>query len=148
MGAESVSAMSDNRLCVTVGRRPTHGVTIWHRPRLRRLSVRWMPDSNSCGFLLFLHNPFSPFAFHGVFSISQKCLRVTVVFKELHWLPVGLRINHKLLSFSLSCSHGSAPCTRLSWFRSTLQPAVFALHRSPGYYDNTLNNNNNTNEHL
>ena len=29
--------------------------------------------------------------------------------KELHWLPINLRINHKILSLTHNCIHGKAP---------------------------------------
>ena len=33
IGAKAESAVSGNRLGVTIWRRPTHSMTIWHRPR-------------------------------------------------------------------------------------------------------------------
>ena len=44
-----------------------------------------------------------------IVSRSKKSDHITPVLKELHWLPVKERIDHKLLTLAYSCMEGTAP---------------------------------------
>lgn len=73
---------------------------------------------------------------------STRSTHTTPLLKELHWLPVKLRIEFKLLCHVHSCVHGTAP-----QYLSELLPLhrpVRSLRSSsrllvslPGYHDNT-----------
>jgi len=43
-----------------------------------------------------------------VFKAGKRC-HITPLLKELHWLPVKLRIEYKLLTLTFKCIHGGAP---------------------------------------
>ena len=40
---------------------------------------------------------------------TRRSDHVTPIFRELHWLPVEMRIDHKILSLVYSCMNGKAP---------------------------------------
>ena len=44
-----------------------------------------------------------------VVSTSKKSAHITPILRELHWLPVSERIQHKLLSVTHRAVHGSGP---------------------------------------
>ena len=44
-----------------------------------------------------------------IVSLAKKSDHITPILKDLHWLPVDKRIDHKLLSLTYSCMDGTAP---------------------------------------
>ena len=73
---------------------------------------------------------------------SKKTDHITPVLKQLHWLPVHLRVEHKLLSLSYNCMSGSSPLYLSELIPKyvpsrSLRSASQSRITIPGYYDNT-----------
>ena len=74
---------------------------------------------------------------------TKKRDHITPVLKELHWLPVHLRIQHKILSLTYSCYKSDTSPLYLSELIPKYVPAYNLRSASqaritiPGYYDNT-----------
>ena len=73
---------------------------------------------------------------------AKKSTHTTPLLKDLHWLPVSLRIKFKILCLAHSCVHGSAPqyLTELVPLNKPARPLRSSsrpLLSRPGYHDKT-----------
>ena len=73
---------------------------------------------------------------------SRKRDHITPVLKQLHWLPLHLRIQHKVLSLAYSCKSGTSPPYLSELIPSyvpsrSLRSASQCRINIPGYHDNT-----------
>ena len=45
-------------------------------------------------------------------NVQQKCEHITLVLKQLHWLPIEVRIDYKICLLTNKCLHEMAPLCR------------------------------------
>ena len=61
---------------------------------------------------------------------SKRSDRITPTLRELHWLPVEIRIDYKILSLVYSCMNGTAPQYLQEFINTSLPstPSAAVLH--------------------
>ena len=112
MGAEAESVMSGKS---STSQFDVKLHTVWWSDidlDQHQLSVRWMQlqESNLCIFILFLHKPSSPLAFHCIFSISQQFLRGRLFTFDISYQRKFSMGTHSGFSLFRSSDHWCSCC--------------------------------------